>query len=173
MNGTDTYTTDNRADAEDSVDHLDYEKIRGPETKSHFKISPERAELAIGDVFQGARYWVGESNSRPVSFAQIVRFTPKRAIVVFLPHVILETFNGGSRLSQDGFERTTVEPLTGDGLSRAAQNRVHNRMAWIDARSKDDPGTIKRFKKSDITLAVTGVQDTTFHPWDGKSLISS
>lgn len=171
MNDTDTDT--DITDMEDRVDHLDYETILGPDPKSHFKITPERAELAIGDVFQGARYWVGESNCRRVSFAQIVRFTAKRAVVVFLPHVILEAFNGGSRLSQDGYERVTVKPLAGDELARAAQNHAHQRLAWIDARSKDDLETIERFKKSDITLTVTGVQDTSFHPWDGKPLISS
>lgn len=155
------------------MDHLDYEKILGPKPKSYFKISPERTELAIGDVFKGARYWVGESNSIPVSFAQIVRFTPKRAVVVFLPHVVLETFNGGSRRSQDGYERVTVNPLTGDELARTARDRGRTALAWVNATTKEDPETIERFKKSDLTLRVTGVEDTTFHPWDGKPLITS
>lgn len=155
------------------MNNLDYESILGRRTESHYKISPARTELSVGDVFAGSRYWVGESNRRPVSFIQIVRFTPKRAVVIFLPHVILEAFNGGSRRSQDGYERVTVNPLTGAQLAAAAQDRERTALAWVNATTKEDLRTTRRFKKPDITLNVTGVEDTRFRAWDGRPTISS
>ncbi|MGY5764280.1 hypothetical protein ACXET9_03635 [Brachybacterium sp. DNPG3] len=135
------------------------------------QITPERTRLAIGDVVAGTRWWAADSGSRPVAFMQVVRFTPKQVKLVELPHVVVAEFAGGTRRSQDGYDRVMAEPLTGEELERALADRGRHRTGrlFVEHPAGTEPPAMA--DAAGVTIIVNHLRDTTLRLWDGEPLL--